>query len=238
MFSIKTVISVKPVIFTFYLGGESDFVSSFHIGMLALKNRQNKNQKPRIIMFVGSPVRHSIEELLAIGKKVRDNTISVNIISYGNVDENKEKLEKFINYVNRDNNSCLVSVQLGNNIFDTILSSSLGMVGDNQDQGMDYMAGGGSGGNVGGGQSQLETDLAKAFAESRATNEEEERKRKEAQAPKNDDEKKDTTTPTEKKGEDPEEKLTEEELLMKALKMSEVEYTKQEQEVKKKEGIL
>ena len=44
------------------LSGESDFVTALNIATLTLKHRQNKNQKQRIILFVGSPIKHSVEE--------------------------------------------------------------------------------------------------------------------------------------------------------------------------------
>ena len=36
--------------------GEADLSSSVLIAQLALKHRQNKNQRQRIVLFVGSPV--------------------------------------------------------------------------------------------------------------------------------------------------------------------------------------
>jgi 26S proteasome regulatory subunit N10 len=50
------------------LSGECDFITSLNIATLTLKHRQNKNQKQRIVLFVGSPIgnKHSIEEMSQI----------------------------------------------------------------------------------------------------------------------------------------------------------------------------
>ena len=45
--------------------------------------------KQRIILFIGSPVKAKKEELTLIGKKLKKYNISVDIISFGHVDENK-----------------------------------------------------------------------------------------------------------------------------------------------------
>jgi hypothetical protein len=39
-----------------HVGGKSNFLAALKTAQLVLKNRQNKNQRQRIIMFVGSPV--------------------------------------------------------------------------------------------------------------------------------------------------------------------------------------
>jgi len=188
-------------------------------------------------MFVGSPIKHSEDELLALGKKLKRNSIAIDIISYGPTELNNDKIEKFINAVNNNNNSSMVSVAPGFVIVDALFSSSLMGVEQQPDQIMNDNIGGGghSGGNVMPQLSQFDRDMQKAFELSRA--EEEEKKKKDVD--------KKTTTDntgpehdkvmTEKKGVD-EEELTEEQLLTMAMEMSKVEHNKQSDEVKKKEG--
>jgi len=188
-------------------------------------------------MFVGSPIKHSEDELLALGKKLKRNSIAIDIISYGPTELNNDKIEKFINAVNNNNNSSMVSVAPGFVIVDALFSSSLMGVEQQPDQIMNDNIGGGghSGGNVMPQLSQFDRDMQKAFELSRA--EEEEKKKKDVD--------KKTTTDntgpehdkvmTEKKGDD-EEELTEEQLLTMAMEMSKVEHNKQSDEVKKKEG--
>ena len=116
-------------------------------------------------MFVGSPIKHSEEELLAIGKKLKRNSIGINIISYGATEQNNDKLDKFINAVNNNNNSNMISVQPGFVIVDALFSSSL-MGAEQPDQIMsDNISGGnqqGQGGNVVP-QSQFDRDMQRAF---------------------------------------------------------------------------
>lgn len=39
--------------------GEANFAAAVQIAQLALKHRQNKNQRQRIVIFVGSPLAES-----------------------------------------------------------------------------------------------------------------------------------------------------------------------------------
>jgi 26S proteasome regulatory subunit N10 len=220
------------------IGGECDFITTLNIAILALKHRQNKNQRQRIIMFVGSPLKHSEEELLAIGKKLKRNSIAVNIISYGSVDVNKGKLEKFVEMVNNNNNSSMVSVEPGFVIVDALFSSSL-MGGDQPDQVMEDNIGGGGGssgqptGNIMP-QSQFDKDMQKAFE---LSNEEENKRKASEKGPDNTGPENDKVM-TDGKVEGDEDELTEEQLLKMAMDMSKSEHTKQTDDVKRKEGNL
>ncbi len=51
------------------IDGDSNFSASVQIAQLALKHRQNKNQRQRIVIFVGSPVA---EDKVRRGKRPRD----------------------------------------------------------------------------------------------------------------------------------------------------------------------
>jgi 26S proteasome regulatory subunit N10 len=113
--------SIKAV----HLSGESDFITALNIATLTLKHRQNKNQKQRIILFVGSPVKHSIDEMIQTAKKLKKYNIAVDVISLGNVDENREALTQFLNHVNNANNSSLQEVPVGFNVMDVLFSSPL-----------------------------------------------------------------------------------------------------------------
>lgn len=70
---------------------------------MALKHRQNKNQQQRIIAFVGSPIRATVEELVQLAKRLKKNNVAVDIINFGEAD-NTEKLETFINTVKNKEN--------------------------------------------------------------------------------------------------------------------------------------
>ena len=79
----------------------------------------------RIVLFVGSPVHADISELTGVGKKLRKCNVAVDIVSFGNIEENAEKLEVFIGAVNKNNNSNLVTVRPGAVIADVLLSTPI-----------------------------------------------------------------------------------------------------------------
>ena len=139
------------------INGECDIFSALSISILCLKHRINKNQKQRIILFVGSPVKEKKETLISIGKKLKKYSVAVDIISFGHVEENHELLMTFLNEVNNDNNSSILEVPIGGYIMDSLFSSRI--MGGN----MDVNVGGdaGVGGNVPhmGGVSQFEQDI-------------------------------------------------------------------------------
>lgn len=68
------------------------FPSALQIAQLVLKNRQNSNQRQRIVAFVGSPLGITNEEQLkslqTIGRLLKKNSVSLDIISFGAVQEN------------------------------------------------------------------------------------------------------------------------------------------------------
>ena len=106
------------------------------VAHLALKHRQNKHQRMRIVLFIGSPVEAETSELISVGKKLRKCNVAVDVVSFGDVDENAEKLEAFMGAVNKNNNSNLVTVPPGSNLADVLLSTPIFM---------DENSGGGSG---------------------------------------------------------------------------------------------
>lgn len=50
---------------------------------LALKHRQGKNHKTRIVAFVGSPVDVDEQTLVKLAKKLKKEKVNVDIISFG-----------------------------------------------------------------------------------------------------------------------------------------------------------
>lgn len=107
------------------LSGESDFVTAVNISMLLLKHRQNKNQKQRILMFVVSPIKNSIDELVLLGKKLKKNNIAIDIISFGNVDVNHEPLLQLQSNANNSNNSNLLEVTPDQYVIDSLFISPI-----------------------------------------------------------------------------------------------------------------
>ena len=107
------------------LSGECDFLTALNISVLTLRHRQNKNQKQRIILFIGSPIKHKPEEMVQMGKKLKKYNIAVDIISFGHVEENRELIEGLLNAVNNANNSSLLEVPTGYYIMDSLFSSPI-----------------------------------------------------------------------------------------------------------------
>ena len=140
------------------LNGECDITSALSISILCLKHRINKNQKQRIILFVGSPIKAKTENLILIGKKLKKYNVAVDIISFGHVEENREALNAFLKEVNNSNNSSILEVPLGSYIMDALLSSSI-MGGDGMNQAMGVEPGQGNVQQNMGGISQFERDM-------------------------------------------------------------------------------
>jgi len=112
------------------VGGEGDLSSAMQVAQLVLKHRQNKNQHQRIVTFIGSPVKESAEDLVKLAKKLKKNNIAVDIVNFGEEAQNIEKLEAFINAVNTNDESHLVTVPPGPHILSDILLSSPVVIGE------------------------------------------------------------------------------------------------------------
>lgn len=105
------------------LGGQVRFSDGLQIAQLALKHRQNKDQKQRIIAFVGSPIEEEEKALVNLAKKLKKNNVAVDLVNFGEV-ENTTKLEAFIAAINSNDNSHLVTIPPGPHILSDILVSS------------------------------------------------------------------------------------------------------------------
>ncbi|GBG83242.1 hypothetical protein CBR_g36857 [Chara braunii] len=111
--------------------GEVNLSSGVQVAQLALKHRQNKNQRQRIVLFAGSPVTCELDMLVKIGKKLKKNNVAVDVISFGDEDGRKaEKLEALVAAVNSNDNSHLVTIPPGTNILSDMLMSSPIFTGD------------------------------------------------------------------------------------------------------------
>jgi len=127
------------------MDGETNLCSGVQIAQLALKHRLNKNQRQRIVLFAGSPIAADQAALVKIGKKLKKNNVAVDIVAFGDHDENTEKLEAFLNAVNSNDNSHLVTVPLGAVLSDSLLGSAI-FAGED---GTPAFGGGGGGGGGG-----------------------------------------------------------------------------------------
>ncbi|KAG0295359.1 hypothetical protein BGZ96_011927 [Linnemannia gamsii] len=112
------------------IGGQVSFSTSVQIAQLALKHRQNKNQRQRIIVFVGSPVEEDEKTLVKLAKKLKKNNIAVDVINFGEEAENTTKLEAFVAAVNNNDNSNLVTVPPGPHLLSDVLVTSAIVAGE------------------------------------------------------------------------------------------------------------
>ncbi|MEQ2290688.1 26S proteasome non-ATPase regulatory subunit 4 [Ameca splendens] len=107
--------------------GNISFCTGIRVAHLALKHRQGKNHKMRIIAFVGSPVEDNEKELVKMAKRLKKEKVSVDIINFGEEEMNTEKLTAFINTLNGKEGagSHLVTVPPGPSLADALLSSPI-----------------------------------------------------------------------------------------------------------------
>ena len=94
---------------------------------LALKHRQNKNHKTRIVVFVGSPLEADESTLVKVAKKLKKEKVNVDIVSFGEDEVNADALKKFIETVNGKDGtgSHLVTIPPGPHLSDALISSPI-----------------------------------------------------------------------------------------------------------------
>ncbi|KAI8137341.1 hypothetical protein BJV82DRAFT_635528 [Fennellomyces sp. T-0311] len=159
------------------ISNKADFMTGIQIAQLALKHRQNRNQRQRIVVFVGSPVEADERTLVRLAKKMKKNNVAVDIVNFGEEAENTAKLDAFINNVNNGDNSHLVTIPPGPHILSDMLISSPIISGE---EGAPSGFGGGGDGFDFGVDPNLDPELALALRISL----EEEKARQEAEAAK------------------------------------------------------
>lgn len=103
--------------------GFIDLVRSIKIAQLSLKHRQNKNQKQRLVVFVGSPLENLDDrEMVKLGKQLRKNDVAIDVVNFGH-SENIPLLTKLVENCNKGGNSHMIDVGYGGNIADTLITS-------------------------------------------------------------------------------------------------------------------
>ena len=50
---------------------------------LALKHRQGKNHRTRIVVFIGSPVEEEEKDLVKLAKRLKKEKVNVDIVNFG-----------------------------------------------------------------------------------------------------------------------------------------------------------
>jgi 26S proteasome regulatory subunit N10 len=106
-------------------GPGARLATAVQVAQLALKHRENKNQRQRIVVFVGSPLAETSEELVKIGKRLKKNNVAVDVIAFGSEEENAARLEAFHGAVDSGGNSHLVTVPPGVVLSDALFGTPI-----------------------------------------------------------------------------------------------------------------
>ncbi|KAF4960467.1 hypothetical protein FSARC_10467 [Fusarium sarcochroum] len=133
------------------IGGSSHLKTGIQVATLALKHRQNRSQRQRIIVFICSPVEESEKELTTLAKKMKKANISVDFVLFGDLDDDttKNKLQLFIDTVKTNEGCHLVVIPPSSKLLSDQLISTPILLGEN--------AGGSSGaGGAGGSNEEFE----------------------------------------------------------------------------------
>jgi len=159
---------------------------------LALKHRQNKSQRQRIIVFACSAISEDEKSLVKLAKRMKKNNISIDIIAFGDLsDENVKKLQSFNENIKGGDGSHLEVIHPGPNLLsDSILATPI-LAGDGVGGGA---GGAGASGDAGAGGSndfefgvnpELDPELALAlrmsYEEEKARVEKEKKAKEEAE---------------------------------------------------------
>ncbi|KAK8019663.1 hypothetical protein PG990_004801 [Apiospora arundinis] len=94
------------------ISGTSHLATGIQIASLALKHRQNKSQRQRIIAFVCSPVTDDEKSLVSLAKKMKKSNLDIDFVLFGDLDNDdvQKKLEAFNNVLKSPDSSHLVLI--------------------------------------------------------------------------------------------------------------------------------
>ncbi|KAG8824943.1 hypothetical protein FRC18_010415 [Serendipita sp. 400] len=150
------------------ISGSVDVLTSISIAQLALKHRQNKNLRQRIIAFVGSPLSEGVDEkqMIKVGKKLKKNNVALDVVCFGETDLNEARLRALVESVQNNDNSHFLLVPASSHLMSDILLTSP-VLRDPSEAGAggsgDAEMGGGGGGFEFGFDPSLDPELAMAL---------------------------------------------------------------------------
>lgn len=108
--------------------GQSHFHTAIMIASLALKHRQNKSQRQRIIVLTCSPLigdNESKPSLVKLAKRMKKNNVSIDVVAFGDLnDDTTDKLRAFNEAVAGGEGSHLELVQPGPNLLSDVIVAS------------------------------------------------------------------------------------------------------------------
>ena len=85
---------------------------SIQVAQLAIKHRVNKHQHERIVIFLGSEIKESLEELYVLARSLRKSLVAVDFVNVC-CPANVPILQNFLEIVNVDSNCKLVNFEGG-----------------------------------------------------------------------------------------------------------------------------
>ncbi|EEY19020.1 26S proteasome non-ATPase regulatory subunit 4 [Verticillium alfalfae VaMs.102] len=112
--------------------GSSHLATGIQVAGLALKHRQNKSQRQRIIVFVCSPIEEEEKKLVQLAKKMKKGNVSVDFVLFGahDDDETQQKLQAFNENVKGGEGSHLVVIPPSAKLLSDQLISSPILLGE------------------------------------------------------------------------------------------------------------
>lgn len=126
---------------------------------LALKHRQNKSQKQRIIIFNCSPIEEEEKNLVKLAKKMKKSGISIDIVAFGELsDDTTKKLQAFSDNVQSAEGSHLATIPPSANLLSDSLISTPLLGGDGTSGAGGAGGSGGDGGGSGGNDFEFGVD--------------------------------------------------------------------------------
>ncbi|KAH7727832.1 hypothetical protein AAVH_04876 [Aphelenchoides avenae] len=108
--------------------GTAKILSAIKVAHLALKHRQNRNHRMRIIVFLGSPIENvDNQEFIKLAKKLKKEKVSVDVVCFGEATAEENKVvADFIDIVNgKDGTSNLLCVSAGSKLTEALLNSAI-----------------------------------------------------------------------------------------------------------------
>jgi len=111
--------------------GSAHLATGIQVAGLALKHRQNKSQRQRIIVFTCSKIEDSEKDLVKLAKKMKKNNISIDFVAFGDLEsETTQKLEAFNENVKGGDGSHLAIIPPGPSLLSDALVTTPILAGD------------------------------------------------------------------------------------------------------------
>ncbi|KAG6041853.1 hypothetical protein E4U41_001013 [Claviceps citrina] len=129
------------------ISGTSHLKTGIEVATLALKHRQNRSQRQRIIVFICSPIEEDEKQLTQLARRMKKGNISVDFILFGDLDDDdtQKKLQVFNDEVKGSEGSHLVVIPPSSKLLSDQLISTPILLGEGASS--SGGAGGMSGGN-------------------------------------------------------------------------------------------